>query len=81
MFHMFHLLRLIIWVAGLAVVAYFVLGWFGYTYNFDYFKEQQADCQAKLDQCKNDLIKTGINGAKETCQWNCVDPKLIIRKN
>ena len=77
---MFHLLRLIIWIAGVLTISYFGMRYFGYDVNWNYWNEQKADCQQKLDQCKNDLIKTGVEGAKETCQWDCVDPKILIRK-
>lgn len=78
---MFDLIRFIIWLAGLAVVGYFLTGFFGYEINTEYFKEQRPTCEERLRQCQKDLIQSGINGVKEKCDWKCVDPKLLIRKN
>jgi len=75
---MFSLLKLVIWLAGIAVIAYLVLGYFGYEVNMAYFKETKAVCQAKLDECKGKLIHNGIDNAK--CDFACADPKLIISK-
>ena len=77
---MFHLLRLAIWIAGIAVIVHFGLRYFGYDINWNYWNEQKADCQQKLVACQKDLLATGINGAKQTCAWDCVDPKILIRK-
>lgn len=77
---MFSLIRLIIWIAGVATIAYFALPYFGYEINMDYFTERKAACQQKLEQCRADLIKSGIDGAKEKCDFQCVDPKLLIQK-
>lgn len=77
---MFSLLKLVIWITGVAVIAYFVLPYFGYELNWNYWNEQKADCQEKLAACQKDLLKTGIEGARKTCEWNCVDPKILIRK-
>lgn len=76
----FSLLKLIIWLAGVAVIASFALPYFGYTVNMSYFDERKAACQEKLAECRKDLLKSGFEGAKETCDWKCVDPKLIIKK-
>lgn len=78
---MFFLLRLIIWLAGLAVVSYGALRLVGYDVNLEYFNDQKASCEERLRQCRDDLIKTGIEGAKEKCDFQCVDPKLLIRKS
>lgn len=77
---MFSLIKLIIWLAGVTVVAYFVLPYFGYAVNGNYWNERTAVCQENLNQCRKNLIKNGLAGAKETCDWKCVDPKLIIKK-
>ncbi len=74
---MFSLIKLAIWLCGLAVVSYFVLGYFGYEVNKDYFAASKAECQKKLDECKSQFIHNGIDGAK--CDFNCADPKLIIK--
>lgn len=75
---MFSLIKLIIWMAGVLVVAYFILGYFGYTVNEEYFSASKTACQEKLKECANDTIQQGINNAQ--CDVNCVDPKLIIKK-
>lgn len=75
---MFSLLKLIIWICGVAVISYFVLNYFGYEVNVNYFNASKTECQKKLDECKNELVHNGIDGAK--CDFNCADPKLIINK-
>ena len=75
---MFSLLKSIIWLCGFAVVAYFVLDFFGFEVNRDYFNSSKAECQKRLDECKGELIRKGIEGAD--CDFNCADPKLIIKK-
>lgn len=74
---MFSLLKLIIWIAGVIAIAYFVLPYFGYALNVNYWNESKATCQEKLNQCQKDIIQTGFNDA---CDWKCVDPRLIVRK-
>lgn len=60
------------------VVGSFVLDYFGYEINKNYFKERKSDCQEKLKECQSDLLHQGIDNAK--CNFNCLDPKLVIRK-
>jgi hypothetical protein len=75
---MFSLLKLIIWMAGVLVVAYFVLNYFGYTVNMDYFSASKTACQEKLKECADKTIHQGIDNIK--CETNCVNPNLIIKK-
>ncbi|MFA6047675.1 MAG: hypothetical protein WCV59_01035 [Parcubacteria group bacterium] len=75
---MFSLIKSIIWLAGLLVVAWFVLGYFGYEPNLNYFKESKAGCEQKLNECGKNLVTEGTNNAK--CDFKCVDPQLIIKK-
>ena len=75
---MFHLLKLVIWIAGIAVVAYFALPYIGYEVNMNYFTESKAACQERLNQCSKELVEQGTKNAK--CDFNCLDPKLIIKK-
>ena len=75
---MFHLLKNIIWLVGFVVVSAFVLNYFGYEINKNYFQERKSDCKEKVEQCKTELIHQGIDNAK--CNLNCLDPKLIIKK-
>jgi hypothetical protein len=76
----FGLIRLLIWLAGVAVIAYFLLPLVGYRINTEYFSDRKAVCEEVLRQCQADLIKTGLEGAKEKCKWQCFDPKLLIHK-
>jgi hypothetical protein len=64
----------------MAVVGYFVLQRLGYDVNWNYWDDRKVACQEKIAECRKDLIKTGIEGAKENCNFNCVDPKLLIEK-
>ncbi|MFZ1654438.1 MAG: hypothetical protein WAT84_01245 [Candidatus Moraniibacteriota bacterium] len=76
----FGLVRLLIWLAGMAVVVYFALTFMGYSVNWEYFSDRKAVCEKVLRQCQNDLVKTGLEGAKEKCQWQCFDLELLIHK-
>ena len=75
---MFKILKFIIWIVGTVVVAGFVLNYFGYEINKKYFIERKADCRQKLEDCQKELIHQGIDNAK--CDFNCVNPKMIIKK-
>lgn len=75
---MFSIIKLIIWIAGLLVVAYFVLGYFGYEFNLNYFRESKQSCQQRIKDCTDNLIHQGIDNAQ--CDIVCVDPQLIIKK-
>lgn len=75
---MFGLIKLIIWMAGVLVVGYFVLNYFGYTVNMDYFSASKSACQEKLKACADNAIHQGLDNTK--CSVNCVDPNLIIKK-
>ncbi len=74
---MFHLLKNLIWLIGFIVVAGFVLNYFGYEINRNYFQERKADCAEKALQCQKNLIHQGIDNVK--CDLNCLNPKLIIK--
>ena len=76
---MFHLIKLIIWLAGIALIAYITLPFFGYKVNLNYFTESKAACQQRLSDCSKNIVQQGTQNAK--CDFNCVDPKLIIKKN
>lgn len=75
---MFGLIKLIIWVIGFVVVASFALDYFGYEFNQNYFTERKSECQQNLTNCRNELLHQGVDNAN--CDFNCVDPKLIINK-
>jgi hypothetical protein len=75
---MIRIVKLIIWVVGLIVVTAFVLNYFGYEINMNYFSESRVKCQEKLNQCGKNLIQDGTKNAK--CDFDCVNPKLIIKR-
>lgn len=75
---MFSLIKFIIWIVGLVVVSAFVLNYFGYEINRNYFKESKSECQKQLNDCGKQFVEQGTQNAK--CDFNCVNPKLIIRK-
>lgn len=75
---MFHLLKLMIWIIGLATIAYLALPRFGYEVNLNYFSESKEQCQLRLNECGKELLQQGTQNAK--CDFKCVDPKLIVKK-
>lgn len=75
---MFHLIKFAIWLAGIALIAYLALPYFGYEVNLKYFTESKSVCQQKLNECSKEIVEQGTKNAK--CDFNCVDPELIIRK-
>lgn len=75
---MFDLLKSIIWIIGILVIAYFIMGYFGYEINLDYFTYSKKECQGKVSECANSLVRKGIDNAQ--CDFMCVDPDLIIKK-
>lgn len=75
---MFHLIKLIIFLAGIVTIAYFTLPRFGYEVNLDYFNQSKEACQQKVNDCSKNLVEQGTKNVK--CDFNCVDPKLIIKK-
>ncbi len=48
---MFSILKSIIWIAGILAVAWFVLGYFGYEINRDYFDSSKAECRQRIKDC------------------------------
>jgi uncharacterized membrane protein (Fun14 family) len=75
---MFHLIKFIIWLVGIVVVGLFVLRYFGYDVNMNYFNESKQDCQQRINVCSKQIIENGTKNTK--CDFNCVNPKLIIKK-
>jgi hypothetical protein len=75
---MISLIKLIIWIVGVLTVTYFALDYFGYEVNRDYFSESKEKCQERLKECSNDVFHEGIDNAQ--CSFNCVDPKILIKK-
>jgi hypothetical protein len=75
---MFSLIKNTIWIVGFVVVTGFILNYFGYEVNKNYFKERKTDCQQKLKNCQSELLHQGIDNA--SCDFNCVNPKLVIKK-
>jgi hypothetical protein len=75
---MFGILKTIVWIVGALVVASFVLNYFGYALNMDYFKESRAKCQEEVKNCTQNLIRQGTDNVN--CDFTCINPKLIIKK-
>lgn len=72
------MIKSIIWIIVIVAVAYWIMGLMGYEINKSYFTYSKDQCQAKLSECTSKLIHQGIDNAK--CDFNCVNPKLIIKK-
>lgn len=79
---MFSLIKHLLWLIHIGAIMYFSLKYFGYDVNWHYFDTQKKACEERLTECRQDLIKTGIEGVKETCDWKCanISPKLLIQK-
>jgi hypothetical protein len=77
---MWSLLKFIIWIAGVLVVVYFILGYFGYEPNFNYLQESKAKCREKAAKCGQELVEQGTKNAKCYSVWDCIELKLIIKK-
>ncbi|MFC1608554.1 hypothetical protein ACFL2R_00030 [Patescibacteria group bacterium] len=75
---MFKLVKTILLLIGLFVATGFILNYLGYEVNQSFFQERKDECHEKLNECKNDLIKNGIDNVQ--CDFKCVDPKLIIKE-
>ncbi len=75
---MISLIKFIIWVVGFVVVSAFILNYFGYEVNRDYFKESKSECEKRLSDCGKQFVEQGTKNAQ--CSFNCVDPKSIIKK-
>lgn len=75
---MIEIIKSIIWIAGLLVIAYFVMGYFGYEVNSQYFTYSKKKCEEKLRDCTNNLVHQGLDNVK--CDIICVDPELIIKR-
>jgi hypothetical protein len=75
---MFHLIKNIVWVVGFIIVAGFIFDYFGYEINKNYFNERKGDCAKRVKECQSELLHQGIDNAQ--CNFNCIDPKLIIKK-
>lgn len=73
--------RTLIWITGLIVVTSFVIQYFSYQVNWSYFEERRTDCQERIATCRDTLIESGVDGAKDKCDIVCVDPTLIIKKS
>ncbi len=75
---MFSLIKAIFWIIIILFGVYFVAGFLGYHVNTQYFSYSQKQCENKLKSCSSNLIHKGIDNAQ--CDFQCVDPKLIIKK-
>jgi len=83
---MFRLIKFIIWLVGLAVIANFGLHYFGYAINWQYFnylKQSNRECEAKIRQCKADFFAKGYENPDcqiKDCVQETVDNSKIIIK-
>lgn len=79
---MFSLIKHLLWLLHIAAIAYFMMKYAGYSINWHYFDTQKEACETRLAECQQSLIRTGIDGMKETCNWECADinPRLLIQK-
>lgn len=75
---MFTLIKTVVWIVGTIVVGNFALSYFGYEVNKNYFHESKEKCMEELKVCRDKYIHEGVDNAK--CEFECVDPKLIIQK-
>jgi len=75
---MIDIIKSIIWISGMLVVAYFIMGFMGYEINSEYFTFSKKKCEEKMTECTNEFLKNGLNNAR--CDFKCVDPQLIIKK-
>ncbi|OGI29679.1 MAG: hypothetical protein A2288_02030 [Candidatus Moranbacteria bacterium RIFOXYA12_FULL_44_15] len=75
---MFHLVKFLVSAIVIFFLAVFVLDYFGYEVNQSYFTESKKKCEEHLKECGKNLIREGTNNAE--CDFNCVDPKVIIKK-
>lgn len=75
---MFGILKLIVWIVIILTVAYYVMGYFGYEINREYFTYSKMQCRERIKNCTDDLIHQGIDNAK--CDINCISPDLIIKR-
>ncbi len=76
---MFDIIKSILWIAVILVLAYFVMNYYGYRINMDYFSYSQKQCEEKITECTNAVFHKGIDNA-DKCNFNCVNPQLIIKK-
>ena len=75
---MFSLIKGIIWLVGFVVVAIFVLSYFGYEVNYNYFTESKVECQKRVEDCAKEFVEQGTKNAE--CDFDCVNPRILIKK-
>ncbi|MEI6650751.1 MAG: hypothetical protein WCL23_04960 [Candidatus Moraniibacteriota bacterium] len=78
---MFQLLRLAIWIAGIATLTMFGLRYFGYEPNWQYWNQQKTLCTETFTACRSTVIRKGLEGAQKECQLNCFDPRMFVLKS
>lgn len=76
---MFSILKSIIWIAGILVIGFFIMEKMGYQVNREYFSNSKAHCQEKINECSKTVLHKGIDNVGQ-CNFNCVNPQLIINK-
>jgi len=77
---MFSILKSVLWIVVVLALAYYIMGYFGYEINKNYFTYSKQKCEEKIRSCTDNLIHQGIDNATSKCDLVCVDPQLIINK-
>ena len=77
---MIDLIKSIVWIIIIIVLGYYIMGYFGYEINSEYFSYSKTQCQEKMNECAKSAIHEGIDNIGENCNFNCIDPDLIIKK-
>lgn len=79
---MFSLLRLIVWLVGVATILFFGLRYFGYETDLGYWKEQRTRCLKEFDDCRKIFIREGTEGLRDHCRPECLtDPSTLLKKS
>ena len=77
---MFDLIKSVIWIVVIIFLGYYIMGYFGYEINSDYFSYSKKECQERINECAKSALRKGLDSVDEKCNFNCVDPDLIINK-
>lgn len=76
---MFDLIKSAIWIAVVIFLGYYLMNYFGYEINSEYFSYSKKECQERISDCTKSVISKGVDNI-DSCNFQCVDPELIIRK-
>ena len=77
---MLKVIKFFIYLAILIAIAYVGLRYFGYDINKNFLTESKEKCEEKyLKECPHDILNKGVLNAD--CNFDCVNPKIIIKKD